>query len=1055
MAQEKFTGEDLLKALGATAPVQVQQKDPSQLPLGELITRFPERKATGKDFFGADDLLSILESNRKNKVERLFDAVVGGAVDIGKDIIDLPGRTLRTTGVLLNAALIAGELSLDKLGIRKDTGFFQPTSTPQEAQNQLLTSAVDSLSFAAGLGLGKFAQSAALKSLTASSGRIGSLLGRFAPVAGRTAERFVRGAGVGFFPFFTPREGTIAKSGREEAGFFDSIQTVSTDFADRANQAALVGVFGTVAEPLAGAVGKLLNKPMSSTKFKTLIDTAVRGTIGRFINFSGLTKSQLVNNTIPIMSQRLAQTATIFETAVVNIFAGVEAKTGSRILEKTTRKAFTAATETEWKALNAVVGEELAVLKSISNQLVKKLTGGNTRAEILTAKREFAKRTGKKFKDVTVSDVAIEGFQLDTLKALQADADRLIDMFHGVSVRGGGRSLNTMTSMVRNLNAFAEQGINAANSLVGPSPVQTLRESLFNPFILMRTLLNKQTVPLDRSAKNTVLTIRNSLFGYLSAGVDSIGNGLQLGSDITTRGVGDITDLLMGHTVRATRSAAWINAIRNRGLMREFIGRKVAPLFIGGGERLSGFAKLSKTEKIFDAVLFGGLRGKGIVDTGARRLAGGIKLYDEAYIAARKRGLKGVERAFFVKDFVSNADRLPGLVQRRILDYANRAAFIVPRGNLATRVMDHPVMQLTISPFARFGVQWASFIGEFVPILGIPLTAKRSVAQGQIPINIITESISKQLVGFGAIDYMDRLYDDIEFTATGLIYTDRDTNEQTRMQSPFTDALVLNAVIRGDFDKAGMALGSSGLTFLGGGLMGRLPFFALDSSSANIKTFAFEISRVVENLFPGRAMIQLLNDHFGPNVVEEPFTEAGTFNPVAPLLPGIQGRPRIGRTGAFREANLPLAPWIQDLADFVNVDLSKVRVPRSLGSLVTKTDLDSVGRFSALVKRRTGRKIDLSKFPSSLTLRTRGGTGAQITTQELDERVKRYFILKKAESFTLFTTGAAEKPFFKQLPPKELDQWVNHYLTQSTESARIATEKYFEGKVSIVGELEE
>lgn len=402
----------------------------------------------------------------------------------------------------------------------------------------------------------------------------------------------------------------------------------------------------------------------------------------------------------------------------------------------------------------------------------------------------------------------------------------------------------------------------------------------------------------------------------------------------------------------------------------------------------------------------------------------------------RKAGVGGVERELFVRNFLAN---LPATTQSKAIEFGNRAAFIVPRGATFTKVADHPAIQLFASPFVRFGAAWAEFLAEFVPIFGTIQTARRGAALGLSQLDILTQAVTRQLAGAGTVLAVDRLlYDNLDFTGFGIKYVDPSSGRQTILPSPLTDAILLTALVKGDFEKASAALEVSGLTFLGGGLLGPLPLALFQPTRITGQRLTRESERVFQNLFPGKAMFAIINDLMTDHR-EEPFTEEGTFIPGLTLFPGITGRARL-RPGGEESS----------LKKLMFTDLN---VPRSFGSIVTVKDLNATERFLEFVRRRTDRAPRLTQFPESIELRTRGGDGVVVDTDLLDDRVKRFYIRKRGEYFALMVAGLDNDPFFRALSPTLIEERLDYYLGMASSSAKGKTEATFARTLTAVGDI--
>ncbi|KKK81415.1 hypothetical protein LCGC14_2813690, partial [marine sediment metagenome] len=114
------------------------------------------------------------------------------------------------------------------------------------------------------------------------------------------------------------------------------------------------------------------------------------------------------------------------------------------------------------------------------------------------------------------------------------------------------------------------------------------------------------------------------------------------------------------------------------------------------------------------------------------------------------------------------------------------------------------------------------------------------------------------------------------------------------------------------------------------------------------KKLAFELDRVVGNMFPGRATLRLLNDTF-TRFREEPLTEGGSFLPGATTLPGLTGRPRIREGGVGESTFRRIKGSI--------VGDRELLVPSSFGTIITERELTEIEKFLVFARRKTGRKF--------------------------------------------------------------------------------------------------
>ena len=979
---------ELQARLGGTKPVSAFQERIA------LIRGAGPAQPQRRDLLTLDDLLARFDAAKPGPVEWFINAIGEGLIDVGKDILDFPARTFRGMQALGEGIAVGVGLGKEKLGLIPEGAGFQPTISPEEAEKRLTASAFDAVFQLGGFGLGRFGKSIILKGLPKATSRA-------ATAFNFSVTGAVEGVTAGLSPFFVDRNDPVSISSR-----------LAT--------AAEFGVFGAVTRPAIAGLSKVFTP--DAAKFRKSIQ----------LGLNKLNTGQFLRNIVPQVRRRLLKTADTFNAAADDIMVRVDTRIVAREAElglKGQRLSGAARNSFQKKAigeemelvgpeLQQVLLEELSYVAAVDRRVISLLAGPLKGKARQKGREELSRRFKKPISQVKLG---VEGFNIDTFRKLLANNNRLRDALRDGQLRFD--SFNHIRGVANELNAFAKESVLALRNSTSPSPLQTLKEAMALPIT-------------SKNFKPAILTFRNNLFGYLSLAQDSIGNVLHAGTDLAARGMADSIDVLLGSVKNATRISAVINSVRNKKLVQAFAKANTRGIFVAG-EAVGRDPALSVPEKVLDIILFGGLKGKGVVDSFFRRYAARVKLFDEAYAASQKAGVSGVERELFVRNFLAD---LPAGAQARTVDFANRAAFIVPRSARFTAIADHPAAQLFISPFIRFGAAWAEFMAEFVPVLGTVQTVRRGVQSGLMPLDIITQAATRQLTGAGMILAVDKLlYDNLDFSGFGVKYTDPDSGRQTILPSPFTDIVFLTALAKGDFEKASAALEVSGLTFLGGGLLGPLPLQILQPGKAvNMKTIARDTDRVFQNLFPGRAMFAIMNDMMTDHR-EEPFTEEGTFIPGLTLFPGITGRARL-RPGGEESS----------LKKLMFTDLN---VPRSFGSIVTVKDLNATERFLDFMRVRTGRTPNLTAFSDSIELRTRDGIGVVVPSDTLDDRVKRFYIRKRGEYFALSVAGLDNNPFFRAQQPKQLEQWLDYYLNLAGKSAKRKTERTFSRTLNAVGEL--
>lgn len=976
--------------------------------------------------------------------ERTITAIGSFLRDTKENALDIARRGATVAGAGVEGLVAVADLTtgtlLDQVDPKKAQEFrehltlltpFDPIG-PEVAQQAGIGLALDAATFGAGVGLGRLAKAPALAILPKTQ----SILTRIFRGA---AQGSLTGAGVFVNPLFAPRG---------EAG--EALPTGERAVA-QAKAAAVGAVVGAALEGLvlppiavgARAVGRKLFSPEAITR--------------RFRQAANvLTDAQLMRNTFPQAVRSLGQLQDVLGTVRDDLLANVAPRLVSKV-GKPLAGAALAQARTKFARTGGLpvrlVGKGGQPLQGAPRQALLRKFYGEEAAKVapdlidgvveqLAIVRGIVQALGAKAKSLGIPEVTING--------ILTNANRLI----GAARRNQFKltNINGMEALMRQLNEFAKQVAAMESKSAGRAPLETLK-AIFRPGL----------APQERF-RNLVVSVRNNLFGYLSFVQDSLGNVTRLAGEGASRAVMDTVDVVLGNATEATRlrafyqagretlggataavlqkvggqrMAAVVNRIRNRDLTRRFIREKVKPFFVAG-EDVGAPQALTATERVLDNILFGGLKLKGtLADTPARRFAARVGLYDEAYALARKAGVVGAERDLMVTSTLRRwgSGFMPGNVQTRVLEFANSLAFIVPRGATFTRVADNPTVALFASPFLRFGASAAEWLAEFTPGLGF-LPALKAAAKGRpLTLQSLKEPIAKQLIGAGALDFFDKaVYDGLEFTDNGVFYNDLDSGLRQRLPAPFTDLAMLNAAIRGDWERFLQAAKQSSLVMLGGGLLGDLPFTLINLTEAAAERVAFTLDRAIINFVSGKALLLMINGLFTEHQ-EEPFTEAGTFIPLT-QLPLIQGRPRIRLGGGFEPST----------ARLLGTDLE---VPRAFGSIVTQKELNDAEVVVKQVEQRQGRtRINLFSTPNELQFSDIG-----VPFGQLDARIQRRFMVLKQMYLGGALSDFRDNPAFTRLTPEQQREVVTYHNLAANDWARLMVEKQLRGQVSGLGEL--
>ncbi|KKK76479.1 hypothetical protein LCGC14_2863230, partial [marine sediment metagenome] len=393
--------------------------------------------------------------------------------------------------------------------------------------------------------------------------------------------------------------------------FVDRNDPVS--ISSRLETAAVFGVFGAVVTP---AVAGLTRRFTPNAK-------KFRATIAAGLN--KLDTGQFLRNIVPQARRRLVKTADTFNAAADDIMVRVD----QRIVEreaalglKGQRLSGAARNSFQNKAINEemkVIGpelkqvllEELEYVAAVDSHFIRRLAGPLKGKARQKGREELSRKFKKPISQVKLG---VEGFNIDTFRKLLTNNNRLHDAIRDGQLRFD--SFNHIRGVANELNAFGKESILALRNSTSPSPLQTLKEAMALPIT-------------SKNFKPAILTFRNNLFGYLSLAQDSIGNVLHAGTDLAARGMADSIDVLLGNVKNATRISAVINSVRNKKLVQAFAKANTRGIFVAG-EAVGRDPALSVPEKVLDIILFGGLKGKGVVDSFFRRYAARVKLFDEA-----------------------------------------------------------------------------------------------------------------------------------------------------------------------------------------------------------------------------------------------------------------------------------------------------------------------------------------------------------------------------------------------------------------------------------------
>lgn len=300
-----------------------------------------------------------------------------------------------------------------------------------------------------------------------------------------------------------------------------------------------------------------------------------------------------------------------------------------------------------------------------------------------------------------------------------------------------------------------------------------------------------------------------------------------------------------------------------------------------------------------DKVIAAPVRMKRAVDNFFGRLGATAELYNMAYVEGRKQKLRGDELKVFVENFVNNP---PENAIAKSVEVGNEFKFNRELSQIEEKIASNVGVKLFAEAFPRWTFQFARWAGEMVG--ADPKFARKLLTAKATPEETLIY-ITKALTGWGAIYAFNSLfYNNID--ANTMEYVDEHGN-RTRLsgRTPVPELFFVNAVLRGDWQKAKAALAQislPGARLLSGEPAGLLSPF-IDAMKESIRgrytaeRTASEMTKIVNDMIPGKSMLGLIRSIHDPSIRE------GIGSPipgVAELLPS-RVNPTTGETLAPRQ----------------------------------------------------------------------------------------------------------------------------------------------------------
>lgn len=817
-------------------------------------------------------------------------------VKVGQDILGLPGRALESANVLAQGAAVAATLPLEQLGIIEQG--FQPSVSPEEAQDVLTASAIDAALLA--IPATRLAAPLAKGAGTLAAGtllRAGLKTGT-ARAAAKLARSSVRG-GASFAKFSalipSEEEDTASLGARAESAFGGALFGAATPLLGK-----LLAPVGRVGQLSVSNAVKYVTKLLPErAPEKVLRSTAKQLERLYLASFFKRTPQQLLEVDLPKLFQPLAKelrdvlsaAGRIIEPELETIAAkGTISKEAGAILGKIAKEAFpdtgtVLISEARVRGIKTAVLTVGAAMQAAGKRLEAALARKQIDPEIITQFRHF-----EAFYDALATQfIKHRRVAGRILQSFQQGVDR--DFVEALAVH------------------LERVGIGISETLNRVSVNQSALQQLKNE------IASGQAAEAGKTFIRRVW--RPLLFPITSFVADTYSNGVRLISKGGESLVADVFDVVGGKAPVATE-----------GLLRGIIHS--AKTKFPGVLTPTAFSEQLRT--VFgpnlDRVLLSGAVLKRGVDGQFAKVGFFSSLYSDALSKANELGLKGIERTTFTRRFVLEATEKSPEVLAKAIKAANELRFLEPLSKLEERIADSTAVQLLLSPFARFGFQYIRWIAEFTPLN--PKFLKKVITNSASSRDF-TEFVLKNMAGMGAVYATDMMvYDNVDFDT--MEYVDPDTKERRSLSgfSPQTELLGVVAIFRGDSQNAMKAFERGSIGFLARqGLADEvLTAFERIRQGASPRVLIDELEDVLASMFPAKSVLAGMAAVFG----QEPRTGLGR------VIPGL-GRERLdpltggpARQQRVISVGLPTGPAIQ----------TEIVASPALGSRLTGRKLNAV-----------------------------------------------------------------------------------------------------------------
>jgi transposase-like protein len=328
-------------------------------------------------------------------------------------------------------------------------------------------------------------------------------------------------------------------------------------------------------------------------------------------------------------------------------------------------------------------------------------------------------------------------FSEDTLRALRRAGEDIEDLVHSKERK----------PMISNIME------STGKLLAGRSP------SALSPSEWLQ--LKKDIIDVPRLGLFPITSALNDLrANFVETGVQGL---TGLAGDLVhmVRGKGSLTQ---GGLMPSTRGMWNAMAVRrraeaiDRGLGvtagSEHVPGQLSPRELFGTGHQGAFTyRQGLTSAMVDSLTGIGMYPKAIVDTGFKRFAAGAVIWRDAFEAANKRGLYGVDRQNFLDNYWAN---LPKTAVDEAVEAANKAGYNRQLHRWEESYARSSLVKLFGEAFARYPFQFIRWTGE---MLGAnPKLLKKAIIDRNASPEEITRYLTRAATGIGGVYLVDYLY---------------------------------------------------------------------------------------------------------------------------------------------------------------------------------------------------------------------------------------------------------------------------------------------------------